>query len=804
MNITRLPEGLERRTEDYQLITGHGHYVDDLRPPVGRPSMLYMVAVRSPHAHAKINAINLEEAAILPGVVAAHSAAELVQSLPPLASATVPGGQQPERKALAVDKVRYVGDPVAVVLAENRYIAEDARYLVDVDYDPLPAVSDPEAALDATAPLLYEDAGTNLAFRHPIKGGDIQAAFAQAERTIRLRVVNQRIAASPLEPRACMFDYNPASGDLTAWLSSQSLFRARDTLATFLGLDASHINVYNADVGGGFGTKTTFLGEEIIAASLAVKYGRPVKWIEDRSENLQAQTHGRGQINYIEAAVQNNGLLLGLKVRTIADLGAFLAGSTAMAPTFHSLMLTGPYRIQAIDCEIIAAFTNAVPTAAYRGAGRPEAAYILERTIDRIAHELHLDPAEVRRRNFLSPDVFPYRTPTNVLYDSGNYQAALDRALELIDYTGWRMKQRKRREEGDPSLLGVGISAFIEISGGGSAPNAPQEAATVRIRRDGTILVQSAVAHNGQGHFTAFAQIAATVFQMPGRWVEVQMNSAHLPGYSVGTFGSRITQTSGSAILLAAEAAREKALKVAARVLEASPADLELAKGSINVRGVPARTITLGELAWMVERQPELIEREPPNPVNDVPIEGLAAWRAFAPQGASFSSGTHIAVVEIDSATGEVHILRYVAVDDCGRVLNHYLTEAQVHGGLAQGIGQALYEGIEYDQSGQNLSSTLMDYALPVATQLPLFITDQVETPSPFNPLGAKGVGEAGCIAAPPAIVNAALDALSPLGIKAIDMPLHAAKVCALIRAAQEGTLQQGDPVLPPVFAVSD
>jgi aerobic carbon-monoxide dehydrogenase large subunit len=803
MKETPVPAGLERRKEDYKLITGYAHYVDDLKLPQERLAVLHMIVVRSPYAHARIKDFNLEAARTLPGVVAALSGAELVRGMPTLELITaLPGLKVPERRPLALDRVRYVGDPVAVVLAENRSIAEDARDLVEVDYEELPAVIDPEAALAPGAPLLYEEFGSNIAIQIPGGGGDIQATFEQADHVVRLRVVNQRVSPGSLEGRACLFDFDPATGQLSAWISSQVIYQAQSALAHALGLDRSKVRVCNAEVGGGFGAKVGITGEEIAAAALAVKYGRPVKWIETRSENLQAQTHGRGQVNYVVAAVQRDGRLLGLKVRTVADFGAFLAYTTAISPNTTARMLNGPYQIQALDFQAVGVFTNTVPTAAYRGAGRPEAAYLLERTMDRIAHELHLDPTDVRRRNLIAADAFPYRTIHGALYDSGNYQAALERVLELADYAGWRAKQQERRKVQSSSLLGIGLSTFVEISGGPfgpTGPGIPQEAATVRIRRDGTVLIQSGVAHNGQGHFTAFAQIAAQTFDLPGSQVEVQMNDTSLPAYSIGTFGSRTVQIAGTAVQLAAQAAREKALQAAARLLEASPTDLEMMGGQVTVRGVPGRAITLGELARQVEEQPELIEHDAPNPVNGTPIEGLAAWRDFSPSSPTFSSGAHCAIVEVETETGEVDVLSYVAVDDCGRILNSYLVEAQVHGGLAQGIGQALYEEVVYDQSGQPLTGTLMDYTLPIAEQIPSFVVDAVETPSPLNPLGAKGTGEAGCIGGPPTIVNAVLDALAPLGIEMIDMPLLPEKVWALVQAARQGTLQRVDP-LPPAF----
>ncbi|HEY6408122.1 MAG TPA: xanthine dehydrogenase family protein molybdopterin-binding subunit, partial [Ktedonobacteraceae bacterium] len=509
--------GLERRREDYGPITGLSQYVDDLRQPPGRPPALHMVVVRSPYAHAEITGTHFDKARSLPGVIAVFEGAELVSGMPTLATIPVPGLRKPERRPMAVGRVRYVGDPVAVILAESFYAAEDARDLVEVDYALLPVVTDPEAALEPGAPLLYDEFDSNMAFSQASSDGDIQAAFANADRTLRLRVVNQRLAPSSLEPRACMFDFDPSSGELSAWVSSQAVFRVRDTLATFLGLERSLIKVHNADVGGAFGAKNNVLGEEIIASLLAVMYEQPVKWIESRSENLQAQSQGRGQVNYIEAAFQDNGKLLGLRVRSIADLGAFLAFATALVPSRMPSMLCGPYQLQAIESNMVGVFTNKVPTAPYRGAGRPEAAYILERTMDRIAHELNLDPAEVRRRNFISLQAFPYTTVTGLQYDSGNYLSALDRALELADYAGWRAKQREFREAHNPRLLGIGLAAFTEFSGDNATLplNAPREAATVRIRSDGTILVQSGVSHNGQGHYTAFAHIASTTLNLP-------------------------------------------------------------------------------------------------------------------------------------------------------------------------------------------------------------------------------------------------------------------------------------------------
>ena len=785
MTNQHMPAGFERCREDERHLTGRGQFVDDLRPPPGRPDPLFMAVVRSPYAHARIGAIATEQAAALPGVVAVHTGRALAEHLPPMTTVLAPGSKSVERRPLATDIARYAGDPVALVLAENSYAAADASLLVDVEYDPLPAVTDPEQALTPDAPVLYDELGANDVYRVLIGGGDIAAAFAHASGTVTLRLVNQRVAASPLEPRACLFDFDPETGQLTAWISSQSIFRARDTLASSLGIPPRSIHVLNADVGGAFGTKSIFLGEEIAAAALAVRYGRPVKWIEDRSENLQAQVHGRGQINEVEAAYTADGRVLGMRVRTIADLGAFLLGPYPTFPIRTAKLVCGPYRIEAVAAEIIGVVTNKVPVGAYRGAGRPEATYIVERVMDRVAHVLQIDPVALRRRNLLTPDAFPYTTPTGLVYDSGNYQAALEHALALADYAGWRQRQRERRDRHAGNLLGIGVSTFIESTGDLTSPkDSLQEAATVRILPDGTLLVLSGVATTGQGHGTTFAQIAAQVFQVPSSHVAVQLNDSALPGYSLGTNASRVTLVAGSAVRLAAEAVRAKAVTLAADRLEAAPDDLEVAAGRIAVRGFPARSVSLADLARAVDEQPALIAHEPPNPVNGAPITGLAAWRSFAPNGIAIASGAHVAVVEVDGETGEVQVLRYIAVDDCGRIVNPALTAAQLHGALAQGIGQALFEEVRYDAAGQVLSGTLLDYALPKARQLPAFVLGHVETPAPGNPLGAKGAGEAGAIAAPPTIVNAVLDALGIPSIPTLDMPLRPEKIWALLHQA--------------------
>ncbi len=771
------------RSEDRGLITGRTKFVDDIRLADERAGTLHMLVVRSPYGHARIERIDTEAARQTPGVVAVLTGADLAGRLKPLEGMRLPGMKVAPRLPLAVDKVRYVGDPVAVVLAESRYLGEDARDLVDVEYTPLPAVTDVEEAASAQAPLLYEEFGTNVAVALRTPYGEVADVFARAQHVLRLRLVNQRVAPSSMEPRACYFSYDSQRGELSAWMSSQAVFRVKDILSRYLDLPPARVHVRNAAVGGAFGAKNALLGEELLAAWLSLTFGCPVKWIEERSENLQAQAQGRGQLNYVEAAFQDDGRLLGLKIRTLADIGAFIVGVSAMMPTRTPTLACGPYRVEAIESDVTCLYTNKPPSTPYRGAGRPEATYILERVMDGIARELKLDPAEVRRRNFIPPDAFPYQTVTGMPYDSGDYPALLARLLDLGEYERWRARQREQRIRGGTRLLGLGLATFNEVSGDGRlmSVDAQREAAVVRVQPDGTLLVQSGVAHNGQGHFTLLAQIAAGLFDLPLERVEVEMNNADLPVYSIGTFGSRVTQVGGSVVLLAARAVREKTMQVAARMLEVAPADLELIDGQVRVRGVPGRSLALGELAQRVEENPALLAGLEDEPTRTRGIEGLAAWRDFAPEGPSFSAGAHLAVVEVDTETGDIEVLRYVAVDDCGRILNRELAEMQLHGALAQGFGQALFEETLYDREGQALSGSLLDYALPLAKELPAFTSDFIETPSPVNPLGAKGIGESGTIAAPPALVNAVLDALAPLGITDIDMPMTREKVWRLL-----------------------
>ncbi len=775
----------QKRREDPGLITGRTQYVDDIRLGTDRPRIAHMIVLRSPYAHALLGHIDVTEAKSAPGVIAVFTGDDLKDHFSPLDIIPLPGLRTVPHRPLAVGRVRHVGDPVAVILAESRSQAIDARDLVEVDYEPLPAVTDVELAVREDAPLLYEELDNNIAQNQHWSAGNVEEIFAQAEHTAQFRLVNQRLVPSSMETRACLFDYDAERNEFFAWLSSQAIYRAKQDLSKRLGIAPQHVHVRNAAVGGAFGAKSAFtIGEEFVAAWLAHHFARPVKWIEERSENLQAQAQGRGQVNNIEIAFQHNGRLLGMKIQTLGDIGSFSSGIGAMLPNRTSTLATGPYRIEALESTVQVVYTNKPPTAPYRGAGRPEATYIAERAIETVARELGMDAVEVRRRNLIAPDAFPYKTLSGQTYDSGNYPALLNRLLELGEYEQWRARQRLHRAQSShaTSLLGLGLATFNEISGDGQAiEGSPKEAALVRVMRDGSLLVQSGVAHNGQGHMTLFAQLAADVFGITADRVEVELNDADLPVFSIGTFASRVTQVGASVVQIATEAVLEKVLHVASQVLEAARADLELRGGKVTVRGVPGRSVELADLAKMVEERPDLLPVDEQRPPDGQTIEGLAAWRDFAPAGSAFSAGAHMAVVEIDRETGDVTILRYVAVDDCGQVLNHELAEMQLHGALAQGIGQALYEEVLYNEDGQNLSGSLMDYALPLAKGLPKFTSEFLGTPSPTNPLGVKGVGESGTIGAPPTIVNAILDALAPLGVTSIDMPVTPEKLWRLM-----------------------
>jgi carbon-monoxide dehydrogenase large subunit len=760
-----------KRLEDPRLIQGQAQYVDDL----AFPGTLHAFLLRSPHAHARLIRLDASDALKQPGVLAVLTAKDVAGKVrqKPLMIAP-PGLKNPPRLPLAQEEVRFVGEPVALVLAGEKYQARDAADLIRVEYEPLPVVTDPEAALEPDAPKVYQDLPDNVVYEHSWKTGDLDAAFAKADRIIKGRFVNQRLAPLPLEPRGCLALYQ--GGALTLWTSTQMPHRAKSMLAEALAFPEHQVRVVAPEVGGGFGCKVGLYDEEILAAFAAIRLGRPVKWIETRSESMVATNHGRGQIHEAELAVARDGTFLGLKVSGVADLGAYLEAFTAGPPLLCGRLITGAYRIPAASYSLRGAFTNKTPTAAYRGAGRPEGSFIIERMADLAAAELGLDPVQIRKRNFIQPEEFPYKTPSGLTYDSGRYALTLDKALEILDYPKFRSEQARARREG--RHLGVGFSTFVETaSTGPSRMMAFQghEYGAVRVEPTGRVTVLTGTSPHGQGGETTFAQIVADELGLTPEDVTVLHGDTAVVPTGFGTGGSRGASVGGAAILVASQRVRDKAQRIAAHLLEAASEDIVLTEGKFHVKGLPDRAVTLREVAQAAHRAAKLPPRMEP---------GLEASHVFDPPDFTIPFGVYIAVVEVTPGTGEVKLLRFIGVDDVGTVINPMLLKGQLHGGIAQGIAQALWEEVVYDESGQLLSGSLMEYAAPKAGDLLMFELDHTVTPTPHNPLGAKGAGEAGCVGAPQAVVNAVLDALSPLGIKSLDMPLRPEKIWRAIREA--------------------
>jgi len=765
-----------KRVEDPRLITGEGRYVDDVQ----LPRMCYAAILRSPYAHARIRHIDASKALQTPGVVTVITGKDILGKIGPLPCAAhpVPEMKMPTHYALAVNKVYFVGHPVAVVVAEDRYLARDALDLIEVDYEELPPVTDPQKALQPDAPIIHEDLGTNLAFEWKIEGGDVDAAFAQAEVIVRQDFVNQRLIPVPMEPRCVLAEWDAGNRLLTIWTSTQIPHLVRSLVAGMLNLPENHVRVIAPDVGGGFGQKLQVYVEEALMGYLAMTLDRPVKWTEARRENFMASIHGRDQIGVMELALKRDGTILGLRYDVIADMGAYYQLLTPAIPTLTGLMLCGAYKIPAVRMTKKAVFTNKMCTDAYRGAGRPEATFLLERMMDLAAKELGMDPAEIRRKNFIPPDAFPYTTPHGITYDSGNYEAALNRALELVEYEKWRKEQQEARKQG--RYIGIGISSYVEICGMGPSKAMPAggwESATVRVEPSGKVIVLTGAHPHGQGEETSFTQIVAEELGVAPEDVMVIHGDTEKVQYGIGIFGSRGLAVGGTAVYMAAQRVKEKARKIAAFLLNVSEAEVEARDGTFVKRNDPSKFVTWQQIAQAAY--------DPKNYPPDME-PGLVATAFYEPSNFTFPSGTHICVCEVDIETGEVKILRYVAVDDCGKVVNPLLVEGQIIGGIVQAFGQAMMERCVYDENGQLLTGELLDYAIPKAHNAPKIVVDRVETPSPVNPLGAKGVGEAGTIGATPAFINAVCDALEPLGIRHIDMPLTPARVWHAIQKAQK------------------
>jgi carbon-monoxide dehydrogenase large subunit len=735
-----------RRTEDVRLITGAGLYADDVALA---PDAVHAVFVRSTLAHARILSIDSSAAEAMPEVVAVHTAASLElgarKGFPGIADAF-------DRPELTPDRVRFVGEPVAVVVATTAAAAEDAAEQVVVDYDPLPVVVDPRAALAAGAPILFDEVGSNVC--HETSAGTEDDPLEGAEVTVRLEFRNQRLAPVPMEPNALVAQPDPANEGLTVWASCQGSFAVQGVLGPALGLPPERVRVLSPDVGGGFGPKFSVYPEQVIVAALALRLGRQVRWVETRSENLVGMYHGRAQTQSLELGAKRDGTLVGLRMSILQDAGAYPQIS-AWLPNLTGMMMSGVYRLPRAQWKGTSVVTNTTPVSAYRGAGRPEAAALIERAMDMLALQLGMDPAEVRRRNFIAPDAFPLTTTTGAPYDSGNYRAALDRALELADYDGLRREQAERRARGDRMQRGIGISTYVEITGGG----APMEYGGVRVGPDGRVTVWAGITPSGQGHETTLAQLAAERLQVPMSDVTVIHSDTATVRWGFGTVGSRSMQMGGSAVNEAAIQVIDEARKLAAEALEVDPDDLEVAGGGLRVRGVPTSAVAWAELATRAGG------------------EGIRADLNFQQKGPTFPFGAHVAVVEVDLETGHISLRQHIAVDDCGTVLNPLLVQGQQHGGVAQGVAQALYEEIIIDADGTPRSASFLDYGIPTANEMPAIQAAGTVTRSPLNALGVKGIGESGTIGAGPAVHNAVMDVLAQVGVEHLDMPLTPEKV---------------------------
>ena len=784
-----------KRTEDPRLIKGLGHYVDDVR----LPDTLHVAFLRSMYAHARITSIDVSEASHAPGVVAVYTGKDAAAKIGPVPCASaLPGLKVPDYRVLATDHVVFVGQPIAVVVATDRYAARDAIDLIMIDYEELSVAVDVEEAAKG-GPVIYEEFGDNIAYKLTSGEGDIDAALKSSDRVVTQRMVHQRLAPIAMEPRGVLARYFPGEEELTIWSSTQIPHLLRTQLALMIGIPENKLRVITPEVGGGFGSKLNVYAEEALLGWISIQLGKPVKWIETRRENIQATIHGRGQVGYVEVGCNNDGTITGLRYNVFADLGAYHQLLTPAIPTLTGLMLSGAYKIPAIQINVTGVFTNKMSTDAYRGAGRPEATYVVERAADLVAAELGMDTVNVRRKNFPKSSEFPFKTATGLFYDSGDYDAALDKALEMADYNGLRVEQKKAREQG--RLIGIGVSTYVEICALGPSAAMPAggwESATVRIEPTGKVTVLTGASPHGQGQETSFAQITADELGVDLNDVTVVHGDTAIVQYGIGTFGSRATAVGGTAVLMAIEKLKEKASNIAAHLMKADAANVVFKEGRFTKQAARAAS-AVAEPDVPVGQAPAGALPEPDPDAQGVTIQdvalaahiardippgtepGLSATYFFEPTNFTFPFGTHIAVVEVDRETGEVKFLRYVAVDDCGKVINPMLVDGQVHGGIVQSIGQAMYEEVVYDEQGQLVTGTLMDYALPKAAMIPWFELDRTETPSPVNPLGVKGVGEAGTIGATPAIVNAIVDALSPFGVRHLDMPVRPEAVWRII-----------------------
>ena len=757
-----------RRREDPRLITGTATYVDDIK----LPGMYYASIVRSPHAAANIRSIDTKTAAAAPGVIAVFTGKDTKDVGPVPTGGSLPGLRVPHHHILATDRVYFVGHAVAVVVATDRYVARDAADLIEIDWDVQPAVADPEKALAPGAPAVHPQWPDNTAFTYHQEGGDVEKAFKEADVVVKQRITSQRLIPSAMETRGVVAEWRGADRALTLHTSTQVPHLVRTLIAGMLGLEENRLRVVAPEVGGGFGSKLNIYAEEALMGFIAMKIGKPVKWIESRRENFLTTIHGRGHVDYFEVAAKKDGTILGIKLKLIQDLGSYHQLLTPVIPTLSVLMMPGLYRTQNIKADIIGVFTNCVPTDAYRGAGRPEATHGIERMVDILADELKMDPAEIRLKNFVKKEEFPFPTATGLMYDSGDYSAPLAKVLALADYKKLREEQSAAQKQG--KLMGIGLCTYGEICGIGPSPATPAggwESATVKIEPSGKVTVLTGTCHHGQGEETTFAMIAADELGVGIDDILVVRGDTAVVQYGIGTFGSRATAIGGTALYFALQDLKEKIKKFGAMLLGTE--DVSLANGHVTCNKT-GNSKSVAEIAGASYRAMKL-------PPNTEP--GLQATHFWEPPNFTFGFGAHVVVTDIDPETGAIKIRRYIAVDDCGNILNPLIVDGQVHGGVAQGLGQALWEEAVYDDNGQLLTGEYMDYVMPRAHMMPWIHSEHTITPSPVNPLGVKGVGEAGTIGASPAVVNSVVDALSHLGVRHIDMPLTPEKIWKLVAA---------------------
>ncbi len=753
-----------KRREDHRLLTGAGRFVDDLRPA----GCLHLALLRSPHAHARLTRVDVARARRAPGVARVVTGGEVAHLAPMPVNRLMPGMKVPPHPIVAAEVVHAAGTPVAAVVATDARLAHDALELIDVAYAPLPAAPEPEGAVADGAPALFADIAGNRAFTRTLSEGDAAAAFRAAAHVVAVRTAPARLSAVALEPRAALASFDASAEELTLWVSCQAPFRIRAEVARLLGLPESRVRVIAPDVGGGFGVKTGPYREEVLLAWLARELGRSVKWVASRGEDQITTNHSRGSVCDAELALDAEGRIAALRARIVSPLGSALMNAAAGPPWNHARLLTGAYVVPACEITVTGALTTTAPVAAYRGAGRPEATFVIERLMDAGARALGLDPAEIRRRNFVPPEGFPFRTATGQVYDSGDYPRALERALATADYAGLRAAQARRRARGE--VVGVGLASYVEPCALG------WESGSVRVERSGRVTAITGSSAHGQGHETTFAQVVADHLGVTPEEVVVVHGDTRSGPEGFGTFGSRSVALGGGALARVAGEVREKGRRVAAGLLEAAPQDVVGVQGGFHVAGVAQRRVTWKEVAAAAYAGGRAL------PPGETP--GLEASVYFQPEGEVWSFGCVVCGLAIDRETGRPRIERLVWVDDAGTVINPLLAEGQLHGALAQGIGQALLEAIVYDGDGQLLTGTLMDYAIPRADDVPAVTIEKMHTPSPRNPLGAKGLGEAGCIGIPPAVVNAAVDALAPLGVTHLDMPLTPARLWAALGRA--------------------